>query len=61
MLFCCISLNMGGFFFSEPHDENDYNFCRAECNQMHRILFFLLLLQIVLDFVVFTINGAVVV
>ena len=59
MLFHCISLNMD--FFSEPHDENDYNFYRAECNQTDRILFFLLLLQIVLDFVVFMINGVVVV
>ena len=36
MLFRCISINMEGFFFPEPHDENDYNFCRAECNQTDR-------------------------
>lgn len=56
MFFPCTSRNMAEFFFSEPHDKNDYNFCRAECKQTDRIL---VLLQKVLDFGVFMINGRV--
>lgn len=43
-------------YFLELHDE-DYNFCRTECNETDRILFFKL--QNALDFGVFMINSRV--